>query len=79
VPESEPWKPFISRDDFEFADAILQAGMNKQQVETILDIICRIKQSCSDLSFSTYNNMKMAWEKATTYYPSVCLFIQFNF
>src|ERR1700722_3856232 len=31
----EPWRPFISREDFEFAEVVLDAALNKDKVNTL--------------------------------------------
>ena len=38
-PEShEPWKPFQTRSDFDFAELALDAGLNNQQVDKLIKL-----------------------------------------
>ena len=38
IVEPEPWAPFRTREDFEFAEAVLDAGMNKKQMAALIKL-----------------------------------------
>ena len=66
-----PWHPFSCRDDFEFADALLQSGMRRKQVETVLRIMKRISESQSNFSLWSYKALESAWEQAALFHAKV--------
>ncbi|GJF00633.1 hypothetical protein PsYK624_169270 [Phanerochaete sordida] len=67
--EGDPWKPFSSRDDYEFANIVLQAGMKQEQVDCLFDIIRRKCKNESDLTFGSYKDVEAAWNQAGSQYP----------
>ncbi|KAG1796452.1 uncharacterized protein HD556DRAFT_1431467 [Suillus plorans] len=42
--DEEPWRPFCSRGDFEFAEIALNAALNKSQINALLALIGRISR-----------------------------------
>ncbi len=54
--EDEPWKPFQTREDFDFAELCLEAALTQRQVE-VLRIIQNAKAGCSELSFQSYKDI----------------------
>jgi hypothetical protein len=44
-PEENPWLPFSSREDFEFAEVVHDAKLNKKQIKKLIDIIHRCKKN----------------------------------
>ncbi|KAG1824182.1 hypothetical protein EV424DRAFT_1471936 [Suillus variegatus] len=52
--DEEPWRPFCSRGDFEFAEIALNAALNKSQIDALLALIGRISRGESRL--------RKAWE-----------------
>ncbi|KAG1876628.1 hypothetical protein DFJ58DRAFT_712860 [Suillus subalutaceus] len=40
--DEEPWRPFSSQGDFEFAEITLDASLNKSQIDGLLSLIARI-------------------------------------
>lgn len=69
-PDPEPWKPFASREDFEFAEAVQQAGMTEEQIKTLLRIISGVADGTSAFSLREYKDLTHAWEKAILNQPS---------
>lgn len=67
----EPWKPFSSRLDFEFAELTHEAHMNKGQVSKLLEIIRSITGDKDKFTFKTVDDVDVAWSKAQSLYPSV--------
>ena len=44
-PDDEPWRPFRSREDFEFADLVHDAALNQTQIEWLMKFV----QHCQDM------------------------------
>lgn len=38
IVEPEPWAPFRTREDFEFAETVLDAGMNRKQMSALIKL-----------------------------------------
>ena len=71
-PSDEPWKPFMSRADFEFAELAHEAHLNKGQVTRFLALIKKIASRKDTFTFHTPSDVDTAWEKAKLRYPLVC-------
>ena len=74
VRDSDPWHPFACRDDFEFADALLQCGMRRKQIETVLRIVKRISQGQSDFSLWSFEDLESSWKQAALFHASASIF-----
>ncbi|KAG0696993.1 hypothetical protein DFH29DRAFT_984460 [Suillus ampliporus] len=64
--DEEPWRPFHSRGDFEFAEIALNAALNKSQIDGLLGLIGRISRGESKITLANDNDLCQAWEHATT-------------
>lgn len=62
--DEEPWKPFNSRDDFDFAELCLLAGLKQDQVELLLGFIKKAASGDSSLTFKKYKDVEAAWQMA---------------
>jgi hypothetical protein len=62
--DGEPWRPFQSETDFEFAEIAHQATLNKEQTEALLCIIWNISSAGAKFSFKTYSDVRAAWQSA---------------
>ncbi|KAG1874106.1 hypothetical protein C8R48DRAFT_745988 [Suillus tomentosus] len=60
--DEEPWCPFCSRSNFEFAEIALNATLNKSQIDALLALIGRISRGESRVTFSNDNELRKAWE-----------------
>lgn len=61
----DPWHPFHSRDDFEFAEVVLEAGMSHKQISRLLEVVKRVQSGKSQLSFKSHNDITTAWQRAS--------------
>lgn len=43
APDREPWGPFISRLDYEFAEFTLRAALSKKNINTLLDMVSTLR------------------------------------
>ncbi|KAG1830270.1 hypothetical protein DFJ58DRAFT_737038 [Suillus subalutaceus] len=63
--DEEPWRPFCSRGDFEFAEIALNAALNKSHIDGLLALIGRISRGESRVTFKNDIELRKAWEHAT--------------
>lgn len=63
--DSEPWRPFNSRADFEFAEIALQGNLKKDQVEALLNLIKSVASGESKFTLTSYTDLKNSWAKAS--------------
>ncbi|KAG1849251.1 hypothetical protein F4604DRAFT_1593550 [Suillus subluteus] len=61
----EPWRPFVSRGDFEFAEIALDAALNKSQINGLLALIGRISRGETQMTLKNDADLCKAWEHAT--------------
>jgi len=64
--DEEPWHPFLSETDFEFAEVVHQAALSKEQTETLLKIIWKVSSSNAKFSFKMYTDVCAAWTNAAS-------------
>ncbi|KAF9648124.1 hypothetical protein BDM02DRAFT_3096981 [Thelephora ganbajun] len=57
--EPEPWAPFQTREDFEFAEIVLEAGMTGEQIDAFIKLIHRCAEKGSEGSFTISNYKDM--------------------
>lgn len=69
--DNEPWRPFASRTDFEFAEFAAEAHLSKPLVERLLSLVTRISSGDSGFSFKTYKDLENVWEKASNLHTPV--------
>jgi hypothetical protein len=74
--DDQPWLPFATRTDFEFAELIHQAALSKEQVNRLLQIIQKVVGGKSTLSFKSHDDLKEAWARAHKQMTPVSFFSQ---
>ena len=71
----EPWAPFRTREDFEFAELTRDTRMTRAQVDTLIGLFCRCIENGKDsFTLSSYNEMRKTLEVASERLPKVCLY-----
>ena len=68
----EPWLPFETRGDFEFAVLVHEAHMSHELTSRLLKLIHGIRAGETELTFDSPNDIRQAWDHATQFYPTVC-------
>ena len=63
--DDKPWLPFDSREDFEFAEFINDATLNKTQVEKLIKLIRRCQDAPGSFTIKNYNHLKDSLERAS--------------
>ncbi|KAF9219660.1 hypothetical protein BS17DRAFT_716720 [Gyrodon lividus] len=64
VPDDEPWIPFLSRADFEFAEITHAAAMSKEQVDKPIHLVRRISGGQSDFTLKSHADISKGWAHA---------------
>ena len=70
--DPEPWLPFKTREDFEFAEIAQETGMSKKQINALI----RLFQKCINIgkesfTFSNYDDMHRTLALASERLPKV--------
>jgi hypothetical protein len=63
-PDEQPWRPFKTKADLEFADVAIQAGLNASHVNTLLSIISRVADKSESVTFKNENELRQACDRA---------------
>jgi len=69
VKSKQPWKPFRTRSDFEVAEVMLSAHMNRKQIETTIQLFNRVKgtgPTDSDFTLVNHSDLSLIWDHART-------------
>ncbi|KAG1897930.1 uncharacterized protein F5891DRAFT_1129641 [Suillus fuscotomentosus] len=56
IVEEEPWQPFSCRADFEFAELVHNAALNKDHTDALLQLIWRIVDGQANITFKSHHN-----------------------
>ncbi|KAG1768464.1 hypothetical protein EV702DRAFT_1181984 [Suillus placidus] len=62
--EQEPWRPFQSRADFEFSEIALDAALNKNQIDRLLNLMARISQGQAKITLKNESDLRKAMDNA---------------
>jgi hypothetical protein len=63
--DNEPWKPFHSRLDFEFAEVALQAALSKEQTNTLIRLMHSAQQNHESFTLSSHGELTEIWKEAS--------------
>lgn len=71
-PDPEPWLPFKTRQDFEFAEIVLDTGMSQDQISALI----RLFRKCLEIgeesfTFLNYKDMRSTQTLASERLPKV--------
>jgi hypothetical protein len=64
-PYDDPWRPFHSRSDFEFAEFVHDAHLTRPQIEKLIKLVRRCQQMPDSLTFKNYDDLKVSLEDAS--------------
>jgi hypothetical protein len=62
---ADPWRPFQSKLDFEFAELALEASLSKRQVEKMISIILRTQSGEDRFNIHSHRQLSEAWDQAS--------------
>ncbi|KAI9457934.1 hypothetical protein HD554DRAFT_2042222 [Boletus coccyginus] len=63
-PDEQPWRPFKTEADLEFADVVIQAGLNASHVNALLGIILRVANKRASVTFKNEKELRLACDRA---------------
>lgn len=66
VIDDEPWKPFCTQLDFEFAELALQAALSKGQINAFIKLIHHCAEQVEKLTLKNSDDLEDVWENAST-------------
>lgn len=72
TPQNEPWRPFRSRADFEFAEIALDTAMNQKQVDALIKLFYRCIDNKGSFTLGSHQDMKLMWDSASCHLTGVC-------
>ena len=64
-PDIEPWRPFRSREDYEFAELVHDAALNRTHTERLIKLLQRCQDSPGSFTLRGYNDLKDSLESAS--------------
>ncbi|KAG2751664.1 hypothetical protein P692DRAFT_201838757 [Suillus brevipes Sb2] len=64
-PDAQPWRPFRSRLEFDVAEIALEAALNNEQTDRLLDICRRCAQKSEKLTFKNHKDVRAKWDAFT--------------
>lgn len=71
--DPEPWAPFKTREDFEFAELARETGMTKGQINALIRLFHQCIENGKDsFTLSGYNEMHETLKVASERLPKVC-------
>ena len=72
-PDEEPWLPFHSRQDFEFAEIVHGAAMNQSQIKALIKLIHHCQENPGSFTLKDYDEVKKSWERASNLLTGVSI------
>lgn len=70
----EPWRPFFNtREDFEFAQILMEAGVTKDHSDRLLKLFKKCLSGNGVLTYSNHSEIKASWDRAETKLTAVSL------
>ncbi|KAG1849526.1 hypothetical protein F4604DRAFT_1883786 [Suillus subluteus] len=64
-PDTRPWRPFKSRLEFDVAKIALEAALNNEQTDRLLDICRRCAQKSEKFTFHNHKDVRAKWDAAS--------------
>lgn len=72
--DCDPTSRFGSRTEFNFAELVLQASLNRQQIDRLLDVVDEIRNG-APFTFRKHSDIEKAWDIASRWHAPVCLHV----
>ena len=73
--DDEPWCPFSSKEDFEFAELVHESKLNQKQIERMIKLIQRCQQAPGSFTLNSYKDLHRALADTTKLLTNVNIFI----
>lgn len=62
--DEQPWRPFKTQANLEFADIAIQASLNASHVNALLNIITRVANQSASVTFKNEKELRLACDRA---------------
>lgn len=69
-----PWKPFGTRSEFEFAEVALRAGLTKNQVNALIQVMQRCIQGEDSFAIRDHDHLHTIWNAGAILHTAVSSF-----
>jgi len=69
---AKPWTPFRTRAEFKFSEIVLDAAMNKRQVDALLKVFHRCLEGEDTLDLKDHSEVQSMWDLASVLHTRVC-------
>ena len=63
-PDEQPWQPFQTVADLEFADIAVQVGLNASHVDALLGLISWVASKSAKITFKNEKDVRLACDRA---------------
>lgn len=73
-PDDEPWRPFRSREDFEFAELVNDASLNQNQIKKFIKLIQRCQNKPGAFTFQNYSDLESTLADSSKLLTPVTMF-----
>lgn len=68
----DPWHPFKTRSDFDFAELVFNAHLSREQISSLLGVVQRCIEGADSLTFGNYSDVHASWSEARHLVEPVC-------
>ena len=72
--DDQPWQPFSTREDFDFAELIHDAKLNRKQTERLIKLIQRCQDAPGSFTLQKYNDLQKVLSRAANLLTQVTTF-----
>lgn len=62
LPDENPWLPFCSQEDFEFAELAHTAALSRNQIDALIKFIKQCKRNPGLFTFEKAQDVEWSWE-----------------
>ena len=73
LPDDEPWLPFSSRENFDFAELVHDAKLNRKHAERLINLINHCQKSPGSFTLRNYNDLRGSLEDASKLLTNVTI------
>jgi hypothetical protein len=73
-----PWKPFGTRSEFEFAEVALRAGLTKNQVNSLIQVMRRCFQGEDSFDIRDHEHLCTIWNAGSILHTMVSSLLDFE-
>ena len=71
--DDEPWRPFTSREDFDFAELAHDAKLSRPQIDQFIKLIQRCQEAPGPFTFSSFSDLKRVLDRASNLLTQVTI------